>query len=121
MGLRREDAARYSFLLSIPAITLAGVFELKHLLESEAEGRPSTVALVVGTVVAFGSGWAAIAWLMRYLRTRSTMVFVVYRVALGLVLIGLLQAGVLQPLSGVENVDAPEQPQKPPVETQVTD
>jgi undecaprenyl-diphosphatase len=121
LGLRREDAARYSFLLSIPAITLAGVFELKHLLESEAEGRPSTVALVVGTVVAFGSGWAAIAWLMRYLRTRSTMVFVVYRVALGLVLIGLLQAGVLQPLSGAENVDAPEQPRKPPVEKQVTD
>lgn len=121
LGLRREDAARYSFLLSIPAITLAGVFELKHLLESEAEGRPSTVALVVGTVVAFGSGWAAIAWLMRYLRTRSTMVFVVYRVALGLVLIGLLQAGVLQPLSGAENVDELEQPLKPPVEKQVTD
>ncbi len=66
---------------------------------------------MVGTLVAFGSGWAAIAWLLRYLRTRSTMVFVVYRVALGLVLIGLLQAGVLKPLSGVENlVDAPAEP-----------
>jgi len=121
LGLRREDAARYSFLLSIPATTLAGVFELKHLLESEAQGRPSTLTLVVGTVVAFASGWAAIAWLLRYLRTRSTMVFVVYRVALGLVLIGLLQAGVLKPLSGVENVDSLKEPLKPPVEKQVTD
>jgi undecaprenyl-diphosphatase len=121
LGLRREDAARYSFLLSIPATTLAGVFELKHLLESDAQTRPSTVMLAVGTLVAFVSGWAAIAWLLRYLRTRSTMVFVVYRVALGLVLIGLLQAGVLKPLSGVENVDAPKEPLKPPVEKQVTD
>jgi undecaprenyl-diphosphatase len=119
LGLRREDAARYSFLLSIPATTLAGVFELKHLLE--AETRPSTVALVTGTIVAFASGWAAIAWLLRYLRTRSTMIFIVYRVALGLVLIGLLQAGILKPLSGVENLANPPQPTKPPVEKQVTD
>jgi undecaprenyl-diphosphatase len=119
LGLRREDAARYSFLLSIPATSLAGLFELKHLLE--AETRPSAVALWTGTLVAFGSGWAAIAWLIRYLRTRTTLVFIVYRVALGLVLIGLLRAGVLQPLSGVENVSAPEQAVKPPVEKQVTD
>jgi undecaprenyl-diphosphatase len=119
LGLRREDAARYSFLLSIPATSLAGFFELKHLLE--ADSRPSTLALIVGTLVAFGSGWGAIAWLLRYLRTRSTMVFVVYRVALGLLLIGLLQAGVLQPLSGVENLAGPEQPLEIPVEKQVTD
>ncbi|WP_224361442.1 undecaprenyl-diphosphate phosphatase [Hyalangium versicolor] len=119
LGLKREDAARYSFLLSIPATSLAGIFELKHLLE--ADSRPSTAALVTGTLVAFGSGLAAIAWLLRYLRTRSTMVFVVYRVALGLALIGLLQAGVLKPLSGVENLAVPEKPLKPPVEKQVTD
>ncbi|WP_224244559.1 undecaprenyl-diphosphate phosphatase [Hyalangium gracile] len=119
LGLKREDAARYSFLLSIPATTLAGVFELKHLLE--ADSRPSTVALVTGTVVAFGSGLASIAWLLRYLRTRSTMIFVVYRVALGLVLIGLLQAGVLEPLSGVESLTVPEKSLQPPVEKQVTD
>jgi undecaprenyl-diphosphatase len=119
LGLKREDAARYSFLLSIPATSLAGVFELKHLLE--ADSRPSTLALATGTLVAFGSGWAAIAWLLRYLRTRSTMVFVVYRVALGLALIGLLQAGVLKPLSGVENLADQEHPTQPPVEKQVTD
>jgi undecaprenyl-diphosphatase len=119
LGLRREDAARYSFLLSIPATTLAGVFELKHLLE--ADSRPSTLALATGTIVAFGSGWAAIAWLLRYLRTRSTMIFVVYRVVLGLGLIGLLQAGLLKPLSGVENLADQEHPTQPPVEKQVTD
>jgi undecaprenyl-diphosphatase len=119
LGLRREDAARYSFLLSIPATTLAGVFELKHLLEADA--RPPALALWTGTLVAFGSGWAAIAWLIRYLRTRSTLIFVVYRVALGVLLIGLLQAGVLKPLSGVENLAEEELPLKPPVEKQVTD
>jgi undecaprenyl-diphosphatase len=119
LGLRREDAARYSFLLSIPATTLAGVFELKHLLE--ATERPSTLALVTGTLVAFASGWAAIAWLLNYLRTRTTLIFIVYRVALGALLLGLLQAGVLRSLSGVENVDGARQPLRPPVEKQVTD
>jgi undecaprenyl-diphosphatase len=119
LGLRREDAARYSFLLSIPATSLAGIFELKHLLE--ATERPSTVALVVGTVVAFGSGWAAIAWLLSYLRTRSTLIFIVYRVALGVVLLVLLQMNVLRPMSGVENVDTQTKPLKIPVEKQLTE
>lgn len=118
-GLKREDAARYSFLLSIPATTLAGVFELKHLLE--APERPSTMALVVGSVVAFASGMAAIAWLLRFLRTRSMTVFVVYRIVLGLVLLGLLQAGVLKPLSGLENIDDASAPLEVPVEERTTD
>jgi undecaprenyl-diphosphatase len=119
LGLRREDAARYSFLLSIPATTLAGVFELKHLLE--ATERPSTLALVTGTLVAFASGWAAIAWLLNYLRTRTTLIFIVYRVGLGALLLVLLQAGILRPLSGVEQGDTGQQPLQPPVEKQVTD
>ncbi|MCP3102218.1 undecaprenyl-diphosphate phosphatase [Myxococcus sp. K15C18031901] len=119
LGLKREDAARYSFLLSIPATTLAGIFELKHLLE--ATERPSAVSLWVGTLVAFASGMAAIAWLLNYLRSRTTLVFVVYRVALGLLLLGLLQANVLQPMSGVENVDTAKSPGEPPVEKQLND
>lgn len=118
-GLKREDAARYSFLLSIPATGLAGLFELKHLLE--ATERPSAVALWTGTLVAFASGMAAIAWLLRYLRTRTTMVFIVYRVALGGLLLVLLQMGVLRPMSGVENIDLPKEPGKQQVEKQVTD
>jgi undecaprenyl-diphosphatase len=119
LGLRREDAARYSFLLSIPATTLAGVFELKHLLE--ATERPSAVALWVGTLVAFGSGWAAIAWLLAYLRKRSTLIFIIYRVALGAVLLTLLSLGVLRPQSGLENVDTQGRPLKLPVEKQLTE
>ncbi|HYO59916.1 undecaprenyl-diphosphate phosphatase [Archangium sp.] len=119
LGLRREDAARYSFLLSIPATSLAGIFELKHLLE--ATERPSAVALWMGTLVAFASGWAAIAWLLSYLRKRSTLVFIIYRVVLGVVLLVLLNLGLLRPLSGVENVDTAHKPLKVPVERQGTD
>ncbi|MCK8498669.1 undecaprenyl-diphosphate phosphatase [Myxococcus fulvus] len=119
LGLKREDAARYSFLLSIPATTLAGLFELKHLLE--ATERPSAVSLWVGTLVAFASGMAAIAWLLNYLRSRTTLVFVAYRVALGVLLLVLLQMNVLKPLSGVENVDVPREPGKQQLEKQITD
>ncbi len=102
LGLKREDAARYSFLLSIPATALAGLFELKHLIQ--APERPSTLVLVVGTAVAFASGMAAIAGLLRFLRSRTTLVFVVYRIALGTILLVLLSKGVLKPSSGLENV-----------------
>ena len=119
LGLRRADAARYSFLLSIPATSLAGLFELKHLME--ATERPSTLALVVGTLVAFGSGWAAIAWLISYLGKHSTLIFIVYRVALGLLLLGLLHQGVLHPRSGLENTDTSPKPLQTPVERQLTE
>jgi len=95
LGFTRADAARYSFLLSIPATSLAGVFELKHLLE--ASDGPGVGMMVIGTVVSFVSGLAAIWGLLRFLRSRSTLVFVVYRVVMGLALLGLLSAGVLQP------------------------
>ncbi|MCI0574107.1 MAG: undecaprenyl-diphosphate phosphatase, partial [Myxococcaceae bacterium] len=121
LGLRREDAARYSFLLSIPATTLAGIFELKNLLEVPLEQRPSGAAMLVGTAVAFLSGLAAIAWLLRYLRTRSTAVFIGYRIVLGVLLLVLLGAGVLKPLSGLENVDVPDASGRPATEKQVTD
>lgn len=94
LGLRREDAARYSFLLSIPATTLAGLLQLKDLFEASV--RPSAGALVVGTVVSFFAGLAAISGLLRFVKTQSMLVFVVYRILLGVLLLGLLQAGVLQ-------------------------
>ena len=95
LGLRREDAARYSFLLSIPATTLAGLLKLKDLLHDTA--RPSTMALVVGTVVSFVAGLAAIGGLLRFVKTRSMLVFVIYRIVVGVLLLVLLGAGVLQP------------------------
>ncbi len=100
-GLRREDAARYSFLLSIPATTAAGLFELRHLRHASI---PFTgTELVVAAVVAFGSGMLAIGGLLRYLRTRTTMVFVVYRLLLGALILALLAAGRLRPDAGLDD------------------
>lgn len=93
-GLTREAAARFSFLLSVPAVLLSGVYELYEIRGTL--GGPGTPALVVATVVSFVVGYAAIALLLRYLKTHTTIVFVVYRVALGLLLAGLLLGGVLQ-------------------------
>lgn len=95
LGLKREEAARYSFLLSIPATTLAGLLELKDLVQ--ATERPSALMVVVGIVVSFAAGIAAISGLLRFVKSRSMLVFVVYRIVLGVALIGLLRAGVLQP------------------------
>jgi undecaprenyl-diphosphatase len=95
LGFRREDAARYSFLLSVPATAAAGLFEMRHLVTS---GEPFTGSdVVVGTVVAFLSGILAIAWLLRFLRTKSTLVFVLYRLLLGGLLLLLLGTGRLKP------------------------
>lgn len=94
--LTHEGAARFSFLMSIPAILASGVFELfaewEHL---EAVGWGP---IAIATFVSFVSGWFSIAFLLRYLRTHTTTVFIVYRIALGAILIGLLLAGVLQPM-----------------------
>ncbi|MGO9829895.1 MAG: undecaprenyl-diphosphate phosphatase [Myxococcaceae bacterium] len=95
LGFRREDAARYSFLLSIPATTAAGLFEMRHLVRS---GEPFTGSeVLVGTGVAFVTGLLAIAWLLRFLRTRSTLVFILYRFLLGGLLLLLLATGRLRP------------------------
>ncbi|HME90900.1 MAG TPA: undecaprenyl-diphosphatase UppP [Myxococcaceae bacterium] len=115
LGFRREDAARYSFLLSIPANSAAGLFELKHLLH--ATDSPSTPILLLGTAVSFGAGMAAIAGLLRFLRTHSTIVFVGYRVVVGALLLLLLGLGILQPVSARAH---PEQ-ERPAAEKQVTD
>jgi undecaprenyl-diphosphatase len=84
LGLRRDAAARFSFLLSIPAVAAAGIFELPKLLRNH---DISTVALVTGLASAAISGYLSVAWLLRFLRTRTTYSFVVYRVILGVVLL----------------------------------
>jgi undecaprenyl-diphosphatase len=92
LGLRRDAAARFSFLLSVPAIGAAGVFELPKVLHAPGLSAP---ALAAGLLTAAVSGYLSIAWLLRFLRTRATTPFVVYRVALGLLLIGGAVAGYL--------------------------
>jgi undecaprenyl-diphosphatase len=97
LGLTREAAARFSFLLGIPAIGAAGLFELRELLKHGASGTGLS-ALVVGTLAAVVSGYLAIDLLLRYLRRNTMYVFIWYRIGLGLLLLALLGAGVLKPL-----------------------
>jgi undecaprenyl-diphosphatase len=91
LGFRRDAAARFSFLLSIPAVAAAGVFELPKLMRDHEVG---TTALVTGLLVAAVSGYLSVAWLLRFLRTQTTYGFVVYRVILGLSLIAALIGGM---------------------------
>ncbi len=92
VGLKREAAARFSFLLSIPAVVLSGLFELRKLGEP---GAPGGAQIVLATVLAFVVGLASIHWLLQYLTRHSTAVFVGYRVLVGLLLFGLLAGGVI--------------------------
>ena len=91
-GFDRTAAARFSFLLSIPAVVLSGLYELKEI---GGEGNPSAGATVVATLAAFVSGYAAIAWLLRYLATHTLMVFVAYRIPLGIAVIALTATGAI--------------------------
>jgi undecaprenyl-diphosphatase len=95
LGLERPAAARFSFLLSFPAVVLSGLFELAALRSGEAAERVAVVPLAVATLLAFVSGLWAIAFLLRFLETRSTLVFVVYRVALGLLVLSLATTGTI--------------------------
>ncbi len=96
LGMRRDDAARFSFLLSVPAVGAAGVFELKDAIhELHGTGGGSLTPLIVATVVAFVSGWLTINWFLKFLRTRSLIGFSIYRVVAGTVLIALLAAKVI--------------------------
>ncbi|MDT4997713.1 MAG: undecaprenyl-diphosphatase, partial [Pseudonocardiales bacterium] len=91
-GLTREAAARFSFLLSIPAVVLSGLYEARHIGD---KGGPGVGLTGVALIFAFIVGLASIAWLMRWLANHSTLVFVYYRIALGVLLIVLLSTGVL--------------------------
>jgi undecaprenyl-diphosphatase len=92
IGLERAAAARFSFLLSVPAVAAAGVFELPKVLKSHDVGGAS---LALGLVAAVVASYVSIAWLLKFLRTRTTIPFVVYRVALGIFIFAMLAAGRL--------------------------
>ena len=94
MGLERATAARFSFLLGIPAITLAGLLELKGLIE-DGFGNIGAVALTFGLIASAVSSYLAIAWLIRYLQTRNTWVFVWYRLAFGVAILAAIAGGAL--------------------------
>jgi undecaprenyl-diphosphatase len=93
LGMKREAAARFSFLLSIPAVVLSGLYGLSELITGD--DSVSFGALAIATIVAFAFGYVSIAFLLRYLSTHSTMIFVWYRVVLGAVVIALVAGGVV--------------------------
>jgi undecaprenyl-diphosphatase len=88
----REAAARYSFLLSVPAVVLSGLFELKDVGNGTGASMPATV---IATIVAFVTGYIAIAWLLRYLAHHSLDVFVAYRIPLGILVLLLAGSGAI--------------------------
>jgi undecaprenyl-diphosphatase len=96
MGLDRTAAARFSFLLSVPAVVLSGLLELGSILSGEEGETTSAFGLVVATGLAFVTGYASIAFLLRYLTSHSTAIFVVYRVALGALVLVLVSAGAIE-------------------------
>ncbi len=95
LGLERQAAARFSFLLAIPAVVASGLFELKDVVTGDKHVNTSTFNVGVATVVAFFVGYAAIAWLLRYLATHSVNIFVIYRVVLGSTVLILVATGAI--------------------------
>ncbi|PPK67044.1 undecaprenyl-diphosphate phosphatase [Actinokineospora auranticolor] len=98
LGLNREAATRYSFLLAIPAVFGAGLFSIPDVLDRSGPGPQADVAqTIVATAVSFAVGYACVAWLLRYVSKHNFMLFVWYRIVLGAVLCGLLATGVVSP------------------------
>lgn len=93
LGYTRPAAAEYAFLLATPAVFVSGLYELVNSWDEP--GHYSLPETAVASVVAFIVGWAVIAFLMNYIRTRSFLPFVIYRLVLGTILIVLLTLGVL--------------------------
>lgn len=95
LNMSREAAARFSFLLAIPAVLASGLFSLPDAFEPSVGQSATGVQLIVGSVVAFVLGYAAIAWLLRFVQNHSLAWFAGYRIVLGLVVIALLATGTI--------------------------
>ncbi len=95
VGLDRESAARFSFLLSIPAVFLSGIFELYEALKFIDTSM--MLNMIVSTIVSGVCGYAAIDFLLKYLRKNTTFLFIYYRIALGIAIIILITSGFIQP------------------------
>jgi undecaprenyl-diphosphatase len=94
-GMKRESAARFSFLLSIPAIGASGLLQLNEAMS--ILGETSKMNLAVATVVSAVVGYASIAFLLNYLRHHTTYIFIIYRLIAGALILGLLYSGIIAP------------------------
>jgi undecaprenyl-diphosphatase len=95
LGYKREAALRYSFLLAIPAVFGSGLYQLKQAMDDSSVSVYSMPEILVATVTAFVVGYIVIAWLMKFISTKSFTPFVIYRVALGSALLVALATGVI--------------------------
>jgi undecaprenyl-diphosphatase len=95
LGFDRVAAARFSFLLSIPAVVLSGLYELNDVVDGTAEGAAGVGSTAIATVLAFVTGYLSIAFLLRYLTTHTTKVFVTYRVLVGAAVLALVATGAI--------------------------
>ncbi|HEY3894154.1 MAG TPA: undecaprenyl-diphosphate phosphatase [Pseudonocardiaceae bacterium] len=96
LGYRREAAARYSFLLAVPAVLASGLFELTKIGDG---ATPDWGPTILATVVAFGAGYLVIAWFLKFIAHHTFTPFVVYRVVVGALVMVLVAVGVLAPAS----------------------
>jgi undecaprenyl-diphosphatase len=94
-GFRREQAAAFTFLLSAPIIAAAGGKQIIDIARGEGAGEADYTLYAAGLITAAIVGYAAIAFLLRFLRTNSLGVFVAYRIVLGAIVLGLVAANVL--------------------------
>lgn len=98
LGLSRETAARFSFLLSLPSIFAAGVLELVKEWDLLFSSDIGAVNLITATIVSGIVGYASIAFLLKYLKSHTTYLFIIYRIIIGILLLVLLVSGMLSPL-----------------------
>jgi undecaprenyl-diphosphatase len=95
LGYRRESALRYSFLLALPAVFGSGLYQLRKAIDEPGNQVFTMPETIAATVVAFLVGYAVIAWLMRYISTKSFTPFVIYRIVLGVALLIALSTGAI--------------------------
>jgi undecaprenyl-diphosphatase len=95
LGLERPAAARFAFLLAVPAVVASGLFELKDVITGDEHSTTPIGYVLIATLVAFVVGYAAIAWFLRYLAHHSVKVFVIYRLLVGSSVLLLLAAGAI--------------------------
>ncbi|MEO8513805.1 MAG: undecaprenyl-diphosphatase UppP [Ignavibacteria bacterium] len=94
-NMTREDAARFSFLLSIPAVLLSGVFELFSQRATLLSGESAILSLIIATVVSGVVGYWSIWFLLSYIKKHSMLLFVIYRIAFGILIIILLTLNII--------------------------
>ncbi|MDQ7818264.1 MAG: undecaprenyl-diphosphatase UppP [Melioribacteraceae bacterium] len=95
LGFNRETAARFSFLMSIPAVAASGLLQFYQALEYIDEN--GIIILIIATIVSAIFGYLSIEFLLRYLRKKSTLIFIIYRIVIGIIILIMIYNGVIQP------------------------